>query len=77
MTHDDAKEAARLLLAAGVPREEITNEALVVADLFIQDMNRRLAQAIVEKFFPEWLEQQDHSPSQRSSRSRRVSERSE
>ena len=57
MTHDDAKEAARLLLFAGVPKEQITYEALLVADALIQDMNRRLAERLIERFFPEWLKQ--------------------
>ena len=57
LTHGDAKEAVGLLLLAGVPKEKITNEALIVADALIQDMNRRLAQALIERFFPEWLKQ--------------------
>jgi len=54
MTHNDTKEAARLLIAADVPREKITGEALAIANRFIQELNRRLAQAVIEKFFPEW-----------------------
>lgn len=54
MTHDDAVEAARLLLAAGVPQEQINYDVLIVANFFTKEMNRRLAQAVIKQFFPEW-----------------------
>jgi len=40
-----------------VPKEKITDEALTVADTFIQDVNRQLAERLIERFFPEWQKQ--------------------
>lgn len=54
MTKDDAKEACRLLFAAGTPKEEITPETLLIADALIKETNRQLATRLVEKLFPEW-----------------------
>ena len=54
MTRDDAKEACRLLLAAGVPREKINWTAVVIADGLIQEMNRKLAETLIQRFFPDW-----------------------
>jgi hypothetical protein len=55
MTRDDAKEACRLLLAAGIPKEDIDSAAIVVANNIIQVMNRKLAEAIIQRFFSNWL----------------------
>jgi hypothetical protein len=54
MNREDAKEACRLLLAAGVPREKVTPAAVYVADQLIQEMSRKLAQRLIERLFPEW-----------------------
>jgi hypothetical protein len=43
MTHEDAKEAIRLLLIAGIPRKQVNYQAVILADAIIKDMNRRLA----------------------------------
>lgn len=54
MTRNDTKEACRLLLVAGVPKNQITPEALLVANALIKDMNQRLAKRLAERLFPEW-----------------------
>jgi hypothetical protein len=61
---DDRKEACRLLLAAGVPKEEITPAAVIVADKLIKDMARRLAERLAQRLFPEFTRNTDDTNQQ-------------
>jgi hypothetical protein len=53
MTRDDIKEACRLLLAAGVPRDQITQGHIVVANELIKAMARDIARRLIKRLFPE------------------------
>jgi hypothetical protein len=46
----EREEARALLLDAGIPADQIDDEAIMIASAIIEGLNRRLAKQIAERF---------------------------